>query len=104
MKKAIYFIFFQLLLFSSEWISVYAQNPCEKHISTNYLSPSNPYSFPQNRYNPWINSDFYIGKLDLGNPAKIELNNQLNWSNDFLSTANTTILKMYNASVRATRS
>ena len=89
-------ILISLFILSLAWISVKAQGSCEKEISTNYLDPFNTHPFPSSRYNPWINTNFYIGKLDLGAPSRIDLNNQINWSNDFLSAANTTLLKMKN--------
>jgi len=77
-------------------LSILAQDACEKDISTNPMAPYNGHSFPDNRYNPWINSDFDIGALDLGAVDLIELNNQLTWSSDFLSIASTTNLFMLN--------
>lgn len=77
-------------------LSSLAQDACEKDISTNPMAPYNDHSFPGNKYNPWINSDFDMGALNLGAVKLIELNKQLTWSSDFISVADTADFFMMN--------
>ena len=73
-----------------------AQEACEKDISTNPMAPYNLHSFPGNRYNPWINSNFDIGELSFEAVKLIKLNEQLTWSSDFISLAGNADLEMIN--------
>jgi len=95
-----------LALFLAFNVSVVAQNDCEKDISTNPDQPYNNHPFPSNTYNPWINSDFDIGRLNLlGNVEDIPINDALNWglnttnfafNNPYTSSGTTSIDGRYN--------
>ncbi|MCA1761885.1 MAG: hypothetical protein LC664_02620 [Flavobacteriales bacterium] len=84
------------LIFVALNVSTVAQDDCEKDISTNPDQPFNNHPFPLNTYNPWINSDFDIGRLNsIGNVEDIPINEALNWG---LNTTNFAFNNPYTSS------